>query len=274
MTIVFYCSGCKALIRAKSELAGRKGKCQKCGVAITVPQKSEAGAVARQLAKDFWNSPAAASAKTTGVGICDYCNADVAIGRGYLTPPMATDDLYPSIACDNCFNANRLSPWNGDVSQMPHEHAQAFATVSKAAKELCQTASENPEKSIVDALNTKMPDSAWRTMLYMSVSRCNSCGLILPVTQVDAGPQAASLTFGGVSAAAQKSPEAIAALYKVLCDYFGESPSLDLKDTFGMIKLCAFFMMEKCERCNQPICKRCVKKPHGARGCVVCSKSK
>jgi DNA-directed RNA polymerase subunit RPC12/RpoP len=111
-------------------------------------------AIARELAKAFWQSPAGGAAKAQGYGVCDYCDVRVAVGDGYLTGPMtetsemegmfatfglqaqATGDVSPSMACESCYDDKGLSPWDGDSSALPPKHAAAFEPVAKRARQL------------------------------------------------------------------------------------------------------------------------------------------
>lgn len=90
-------------------------------------------AFARKLARAFWDSPAAGLARAGGKGVCDYCNADLAVGAGCLTGPLRAGDAYPSLACEGCFNRRRPPAWDGDTSRMRPEHAEKFAPVRQRA---------------------------------------------------------------------------------------------------------------------------------------------
>ena len=137
MMIIFECSTCKTLIRVDGKFSGRRGTCKQCNSASLVPGASEPRLVSQQLAREFWKSPVSSADRATGVGACDYCNGDIPVGRGFLTPPIAADDAYPSLACERCFE-KVPRPWDGDVSRMPPDHALAFAPISQSARELQQ----------------------------------------------------------------------------------------------------------------------------------------
>ena len=110
--------------------------------------------VARELAKTFWESSAASQAKRAGHGVCDYCNGEIALDEGFITGPItsleevsgalaafgvtdvSSDDVTPSLACERCFDAKRLKPWNGDTSGMPPALRQAYKRLAERAASL------------------------------------------------------------------------------------------------------------------------------------------
>lgn len=250
MTILFYCGECKALIRAKNEVKGRQGKCQKCGSRIKVPEKSDDGAIARQLAKEFWNSPAAATAKATGLGNCDYCKGDVAIGQGFLISPPATDDIYPNIACSECFSKNRRPPWNGDVSRMALDHAQAFAIVSKTAREFYPTPSVHPEKATVNRPSLMRAQSnAGLREFYEAigfwnyeVSECDLCGILLPNPAKFDGWQTKMRVALSLGAVVEQSSEPLSVFSLLIRQLLGEEfvPVADTTSGGGMQILASY----------------------------------
>lgn len=263
MPVVFFCRGCKVITLAVDELRGRRIRCKKCDATMDAPSGSDPKAVARSLARAYWRSPAAESAKSNGGGICDYCNGSVAIEAGFLTPPIAADDVYPSMACGTCFGERQLLPWDGDISRMPRSHASAFEMVASLAHRLkppkgFKASSKSSKSALVlrngsnDALK-KLFDQIGLTGGFQQ--ECDRCR----ISMITPGPATLMLVMAGIS----RSPESVAAALKLLQAVLGPE-NLEIPDAantsnpmlFGLLTGAKLVLVE-CENCKKLVCPAC-----------------
>lgn len=141
----FRCERCQKVFRVSGSQAATE-TCDDCGgvgrllfqKATEAPRnhppavalsRGEMKSLAGELRKAFVGSPAGMAAQTSGTLICDYCNVGVPLEEGFLTGPISSDDTFPSLACGSCFESRRLTPWDGDTSQLTPQQQTQFAPV-------------------------------------------------------------------------------------------------------------------------------------------------
>lgn len=210
-----------------------------------------------------------------------------------LTEPPANglhdSTLYSHSACPSIRVSSDLSPrqwkWDNDRMESSNMICGADSSDIKLQAEFRRVrwspsdfhpsgalASQTPGAELAQ-LNQSLK-AAWQGLQY-SASPCDVCGILMPNQDAnDAMGINALLAF-------QKSGQAVLALLSICHTYLGNVEILQetLKSLAdnpknGMLialTLVDRFRLLKCERCGAQVCKKCVKLPHDAGGCVICT---